>query len=249
MGKSSKCTIVLLFLPFVFFSQVKENENLYYNWFDQVVGQEHTGLYNGKQYVNLDVNRIYEGRHSFFLTDDVVTGSILYDNQVYYDVDMKYNLETDNLLIALKSGAVTSILELIRDKVDRFTIEDYSFIRIDGFEENNSVINGFHQVLLKNDTYSLLKRYQKIRRKKIGNVGDNKLYFEFITKNTYVLFANGHYKRINSKGDVIKMYPTLKKAINQFYIKNRTLKKSNSDRFMQRLFETIIKQSSPLKAA
>lgn len=248
MGKTTKNTIVFLFLPFIFFSQVKEKENLYYNWFDQVIGQEHTGLYNGKQYVNLDVNRIYKGKHSFFLTDKVVTGSILYDGQIYYDVDMKYNLETDNLLIALKPGAVASILQLIRDKVDRFTIEDYTFIRIDGFKENNTLVNGFHQVLLKNTAYSLLKRHQKIRRKKIGNVGDNKLYFEFVSKNTYVLFADGHYKRIKSKGDVIKMYPTLKKAINQFYIKNKTLKNSNSDRFMQRLFETIIKQSSPLKA-
>ncbi|WP_299313665.1 hypothetical protein [uncultured Aquimarina sp.] len=247
MGKTTKNTIVFLFLPFIFFSQVKEKENLYYNWFDQVVGQEHTGLYNGKQYVNLDVNRIYKGKHSFFLSDDAVTGSISYDGQVYYNVDMKYNLETDNVLVALKPGAVASILELIRDKVDRFTIEDYSFIRIDGFEENNTLVNGFHQVLLENTSYSLLKRHKKIRRKKIGNVGDNKLYFEFVSKNAYVLFADGHYRRIKSKGDIMKMYPALKKVINQFYIKNKTLKKSNPDGFMQRLFKNIIKESSPLK--
>ncbi|MBW1295703.1 hypothetical protein [Aquimarina litoralis] len=149
--------------------------------------------------------------------------------------------------MTLKPGAEFSILKLITDKVDQFTIDEYSFKRIDGFLENNILKNGFHQILLENTSYSLLKRNRKVRRKRIGGPGDSKLYFEFVSNDTYVLFADGYYRRIKTKGDIIKSYPKLKKAINQFYIQNRNLKKSNPDKFMQRLFESIIKESHPLK--
>ncbi len=247
MGKINKSTIVFLFLPFVFLGQAQKEEITYYNWFDNVIGQEHTGLYNGKQYVNLDINRVFGEKHAFFLSDKVLKGSITYDGQTYYGVDMKYNLETDKLLVALKPGAVASILQLIRDKVDEFTINDYKFIRIDGFTENNTVINGFHEILLQNASYQLLKRHKKTKRKRLENLGGNKLYSEFLSANKYVLFADGNYRSIKSKTDIIKIYPALKKEINQFYNKNKALRKSKPDRFIQRLFEKVIRQSSPSK--
>ncbi|GAA4272165.1 hypothetical protein U6A24_11715 [Aquimarina gracilis] len=241
MGKINQSSVMIfLLLPILFFGQSKQERSSYYNWFDKVIGSEHTGLFNGKQYVNLDVNRIFEGKHAFYKSDDVLLGSLLYQGQHYFNVEMKYNLETDMVLAALKSGSTAYILQLIRDNIAEFTIDGSRFVRIDGFIENNDMTNGFHEVLLETPHFSLLKRHKKIRKKKLGNINGSIVKYEFVNANKYVLLSERNYKRITSKTDIIKIYPGLKKEIKDFYEDNKKLRKSQPDRFMQRLFEKIV---------
>ncbi len=51
------------------------------------------------------------------------------------------------------------------------------------------------------------------------------------------------YKRINSKSDIIKLFPDLRKEINNYYHENWRLRKSQPDRFMKMLFSKVIVSS------
>ncbi|GAA4276158.1 hypothetical protein [Aquimarina mytili] len=237
-----KKSLILLILPFVFFGQDNDKQNSYYDWFDKVLGKEHTGLYNGKQYVDLDVNRIYENKNAFFLSDKVMLGSVTYDGQTYYNIGMKYNLEKDMLLVALKSATTASTIQLISDKIEEFVIEDFRFKRVVGSFEEGDLINGFYQVLVENSSYSLLKKHKKNRRKIIQ--AGKLVSYKFVSDNSYILFVNQGFKKITTKADIINIYPIHKKEIKEFYEAYKRLRKSDPDQFMQRLFRRVINSSS-----
>ncbi len=239
---TSKNYIIFLLLPFVFFGQDSTMESEYYDWFDEVLGKEHTGLYNGKQYVDLDVNKIHENKNAFFLSDKVMIGSVMYDGQTYHNIGMKYNLEKDILLATLKSGTTVSIIQLIRDKIDEFKIEGHRFVRIANVLDDNTSINGFYEVLLEDSSFSLLKKNKKNRRKHIQ--AGRLLSYEFISANSYILLMNKKYKKITTtRADIIKIFPEYKKEIKQFYEAYKRLRKSEPDKFMQRLFKSVINSS------
>ena len=229
--------IVFLLAPFIFFGQAEQNENFNYNWFDSIIAQKHTGLYNGKQYVDTDINKIYDNKHAYFLSDKELVGTLIYDGQIYYDIPMKYNLENDKLIVTLKSGTSLTILQLISDKISEFTIDNYRFVRIKGGAGDNVWINGFYRALLEKPSFSLLKKHKKIRKKRLE--GNKEVLYQFVNDDGYVLLNGQNYNKISSKGDIIKIYPSLKKEINLFYKDNKRLKKSQPDGFIQRLFEKI----------
>ena len=236
---------MFFFLPAVFFAQVTNEERDYYNWFDQTIGQDHLGLYNGKQYIDTDKNVLYDNeKHAYFKSSDFLKGNLIYDNQTYYNSYMQYNLETDDLVISLKSDRADSVIKLIKDKVDKFDIDGHKFIKIKGFSEKPKGINGFHEVLLENTSLRLLKRHEKNRQKKVKQLGRRRhLYYLFMSSNNYGVLMGSDYKRINSKSDIIKLFPDLRKEINNYYHENWRLRKSQPDRFMRMLFSKVIVSS------
>ncbi len=244
MGFIKSVTFILWLLPYIFFGQVEQENSKYYGWFDQVIGPENTGLYNGKQYVDLYINRIVDNKHAYFYSNEPVSGSVTYDGQTYYNVNMRYNLETDQLLIHLKPGSVASILQLIYDRINRFTINDFRFVKVKSSYEDGSGINGFHMVLVENANFLLLKRHTKSKARGTKQIVGDRLQYEFISKTKYVLYNNSMYSDIESKADIIENFPWIKNEIKQFYKTYKPLLKRNPDTFMQRLFTEIIEPSS-----
>ncbi len=240
MGIILRITFILLCLPNIFFGQTKHQDGEYYKWFDQVIGQENTGLYNGKQYVDPYVNRIINDRHAYFYSDKPLIGSVIYDKQTYYDVKMRYNLEIDQLLIHPKPGGVASILQLIFEKVDEFVINGFKFIKVENFYEDGSVIKGFYLVLAENEDILLLKRIIKSKARGVKQVIGDRLQYKFVSTSKYILYTKDIYRDVKSKKDIIENFPELKKEIKQFFKTYRSLQKKDSDIFMQRLFSKII---------
>ncbi len=233
---------IILLIPCIVLGQSKQEEVAYYNWFDTVIGHENAGLYDGYQYVDTDVGRIKDNKHAFFTTDKVLIGSILYNDQPYYNVSMKYNLETDKVLVTSnENSSWTFILQLPSDKIKEFTIGDHRFMNRNVPISGTTVGSGFYEVLVENPDFLLLKKHKKFRRKNLKNT-QGKLYYKFLEKNKYVLFANEQYIDIKTKRDIIKVYPKLKKEIKQFFGDYYRLKKQQPDTFMQKLFKEVIER-------
>ncbi len=227
--------IVFLFLNVFVFGQMQD-KNRSYEWFDKVIGNERTGLYNGKQYIDFDRNKILDNKHAFFSSDEVLKGSVTYDSQTYYNVGIKYNLETQNFLIELKSGSGASILQLIYDKIEEFTIEDSHFIKIEDLLIDGVTTSSFVEVLFENSSFSLLKQHKKRRREHIKG---QRLYYKFLDKSKYLFCIDSSCRNIKSKGDVIKSFPFYRKEIKSFYDDYNVLKESDYDAFMKKLFQQI----------
>lgn len=217
--------VFILFLntiPFFLFSQTDSKSKDYYKYFDSIIGVKNSGIFNGIPYKEqyLTIN----GNHKFFLASDFVKGTIYFNNQPYYDVDMKYDIYEDVLIVRLPNASKYFFIKLINDKVDKFSIYDKNFIKL----SNNIAIPGFYEILYQSKILSLLKKNKK-RIKKL--IGDDFVYYEFNEENSYFVLSDNKYYNINSKKDFIKLFPILKNNIDNFYSVNKLILKSDKDKF------------------
>ncbi len=236
---TKKSAFVLLLVSYAFYGQKNSDSAQYYNWFDSMIGKTHTGLFNGRQYVDTDVNKIFEDRHAFFLSDKVQLATITYNNQTYYEVPLKYNLENDHVLVALKSGTSSSIIQLIDEKIEHFSIRDFNFKRLDTMSTDGIEIRGFYQIIVNDEVFTLYKKNKRNRKERIEDLGKTKIYYEFVDDHTYVLFYKESYWDVTSKSNILDVFPEEKGIIKKYYTDQRQERKSNPDLFMKNLFEYI----------
>lgn len=199
-----------------FFGISQNTEIGYYNWFDAQVGVENSGLFNGKEYIDLD--RATTENYKFFKTPRFVTGSVTYSGQHYYNVDIKYNVWDDLLVIKLPNDGSEVILTPVKAYTTNFTIGDHHFVHV-----NDSVVkatnkNGFYELLQDNTYYTFYKKYQKGRSNKVE--GDRSYYVYKDSRPIFFLKYNGQFTQVSSKRDLIKIFPQYKKEINS--VRERT---------------------------
>lgn len=217
-------------------SQSNSDEINNYNWFDSKIGIENTGIYNGIIYK--EKFRTVNGNHKFYLTSQFINGNITYNGQPYFNVEMKYDIYEDILIIKLPDDSGYSIIQLLNDKIDGFSINNHKFLKISKKNEKffNEAISGFYEISYQSKHLNLLKKHIKSRRERI--VG-NFVYSQFKDESEYIIFFNDEYYKINSKRYLIKLFPKLKKNIKNFYNFNKPLHKLDQDKFMTNLIEHI----------
>lgn len=210
---------------YVFYSQSKLNQETYYKWFDAVVGVGNTDLYNGIQY-NRSFNTI-NNNHEYFLSSDFINGNIVYSNQPFFNVLLKYDIYNDDLIAQLPSFNSYNIIKLIQEKVSKFTINNHNFVRLS--EENTT---GFYEIIYEGNNLRVYKKYVKTLKKRLDK---DFVYDVFKGKESYLFYYNNKYFQLKSKSSIIKVLPELKKDINSFYKNNNVLKKTNYDMFLEQL--------------
>jgi hypothetical protein len=217
-------------------SQTNSDRINNYNWFDSKIGIENTGIYNGIIYK--EKFRTVKGNHKFYLTSQFINGNIIYNGQPYFNVEMKYDIYEDLLIIKLPDDSEYSIIQLMNDKIDEFSINNHKFLKISEKYEKffNEAISGFYEISYQSKHLNLLKKHIKSRKERI--VG-NFVYSKFKDESEYIIFFNDEYYKINSKKYLIKLFPKLKKDIKKFYNFNKQLQKLDQDKFMTNLIEHI----------
>lgn len=199
-----------------------------YSWFDQVVGQANTGIYNAVEYI--EEHRTINEHHKFFLNEFFLPASVVYDGQPYYDVELKYNVYDDLLQVKVQHKNNPAIFQLLSEKVESFRIPDHSFINL---QEQG----GFHEVLLENEELGLYKKHRKSIKKRED---EQFVYYEFPSEAPhYLLRYDQDFHRINSRRDILRIFPENKRIIREFYSSARSLRKSNPDAFFQQLFQLL----------
>jgi hypothetical protein len=208
----------------------------YYNWFDDQVGIENTGLFNGIRYKEL--YRIKNGKHKFYKSPDFQNAHLFYDGQPYYDIPLKYDLFEDQLIISLQTGSGSSIMQLLKEEVTGFELDNKRFVHLKGIEvyKSKDQINGFYEVLEEGTSLTLYKKHRKLRKKVLENKA---ILNEFRNDDLYyVLFENLFYP-IKSKNDLVKIFPQRKKQINAFFSGNKYLMDTDYDLFMTQIADRI----------
>ncbi len=205
-----------------------------YNWFDQVVGIENTGLYDGVVY--MEKYRMINAETKFFTSPDFLAGSVIYDGKPYYDQHLKYDVFGDDLLLKVKDRLGGFTIKLFKEKIAGFTIDGHTFTKVPD-PSGDSVNMGFYEVVIDNDQFKLFTKHLK---RDIVRKDRKTRYYEFLDlKKQQVLFYNGSYHSIRSKKDLTELFPPLKKEIDSFYRVARSLRNSDPDAFMKALITRI----------
>ncbi|UMB59839.1 hypothetical protein MHL31_12225 [Lutibacter sp. A80] len=228
MRKIAKQHIVIAFFilnSFSFYSQTESRQANYYKWFDTVVGVGNTDLYNGIQY-----KRIYNtinNNHEYFLSPNFIKGTVLYSDQPYFDIYLKYDIYNDELIANLPSFNSYNTIQLIQQKVTSFSFNNHNFVKLSA--EN---VSGFYEILFEDSNIKFYKKYLKNIKKHLDK---NFVYYVFKEKEAYLLYCNNQYYQIKSKSNISKALPNLKKDINLFYKNNVNLRKTDYELFLSKL--------------
>lgn len=212
----------------------QEHEDLYL-FFDENVGVENTLLFNGIE--NIDLERTIDEANKYLLPGrDFKNGSLIYDNQFFPKVPMRFNLVDDALIVSINDGGENSVFKLINKKVQQFTLEDRKFVFI-ATPPNSVLPEGFYQDFYQSEKFKIFKKYLK-REFKVLDRSNPYYRYEFLDPE-YFLFYDNNYYGFNSNRDVAEIFPSMKKEIRNFYKENRQLRKSNPDAFISQLFTEI----------
>ena len=224
-----KKTILLLNLLFsiMLFSQ----EKVIMKQNDSLIENSSLPLNNGIIYHNKYKNTLKNT--SQFLENKYKKGTICYNNQTYFDVNLKYNVFED--LVFYKPNTKIGLeANLITKQVDYFTYANKKFKQlnfIDGVEKN-----GFFEEVEINTNITLYIKYKKVCKE---NLSLGEISYTFYDSKLYYILYNNQLLEISSKSSIVSIFPSLKKKITTFYKENTKIKDSNIQQFYQNLLKTI----------
>src|SRR5436190_17393466 len=193
----------LFFLvPAIVFSQVKKSDTAFLT-----TAQHHTRqlyltaiggqakLYNGIAYQEY-VPR--EDEYPYFGNGDWTLGAISYGGEKFENIPILFDISKDKVIIEhFYNGAK---VELVSEKVNEFTINDHTFIRIQK-DTAHSIEGGFYDLLYNGKIKVLAKRKKNLQE----SVTSGHLEAEFEEVNHYFIYKNGIYFSVKSKGSVLEV--------------------------------------------
>jgi hypothetical protein len=214
-------------------SQSQTNDDIIvYNWFDKNLGLESLDFKNGLAHLNFDKTATNQNR---YLTDEFKKGSINYNDQLYFDLFLKYDIYTDELVLRPYDEANTTKINLIKDNIKSFIIGNEKFTNLK--ELNTSIFKGgyYEEILIKKNITLYIKYYKEKKK----STKDEINLIDYVPKYEFVLFKENRYNLISEKKEIITLFPDSKRKINDFYLMNRDLRKENPPLFMKNLIKYI----------
>ena len=150
-----------------------------------------------------------------YLEPDWVDGSILYDQELFENVPLMYDMIAQRLVTLYFFGQA---IDLITDRVDWFTINKRKFVYL-GRGKNDAAMDPAFYELLENGN---VKLYARRRKRTVEKIKENKIeYNVFSVKTHFFLFKGGQYISVNGKKALVAALNDKKEELKQFKRKNK----------------------------
>ncbi|MEO6456467.1 MAG: hypothetical protein ABIN97_20490 [Ginsengibacter sp.] len=193
-------------------SLLKNAVNLYHKFL-----LPETGLYNGSEYTYKAYYPfvINEG-HPFFISKQFVPGSVFYNNVLYENVPLLYDIVKEELII--KDLAGVYFIKLNNESIQWFIISGHTFIRLNMDNDKDQVLHtGFYD-LLYNGNVVLYKKVLKLLEDRSAFAGIEK---HVIESNKYFIKKDNRYYAIKNKKSLLPVMSNRKKEVQQFIRSNK----------------------------
>lgn len=214
------------------FSQTTSKDKIY-ETYDNIVGIENTGLFNGTEFTDIFLNT--DGTYRYFKGFDYVRGSVTYNGEYYVNVLLKYDLLEDNLLTRSNDNLSLFNVKFIPEFVTSFSMYNRNFVRLSDTNLGLSGNGFFETAYLGND----LQIYIKQSKKKKDKALNSGIQYKFSEDNFYLLKHKDVYSVIRSTKDLRNALPEKDDEIKDFYKSYKALYKSNPDSFMTKLVKYL----------
>lgn len=228
--------ILLVVLSTLFINTLlAQNENV--SSFDKIIGIENTVLYNGKVYTNPYI--ISNEQHNFYNQPNYNLGTVRYDSQNFYSINLKYDIIEDKLIFQPSGDKNYLNIELLKSKVENFTIGEKLFINtqfLDLEKQSKNIELGFVEVQYQSNQLKFLIKHSKNSKEIIDN---NRLKTVFKKYTEYYLYYNKSILEITSISQLKKLWPEKKNIISDFNKTYSKLKKENKIQFYTNLLHAI----------
>lgn len=212
----------------------------YYLEFDAMVGIENTDLYNGTEYI--EGYKTTRDKNRFFIRSEFFPGSVVYDEQAYHGIQLKYDIFDDQLIVSLQNQEQESVIQLNKADVSQFTLDGHLFKHLKFQQKNIEQPPGYYEVVA---IYPKLILYEKHRKKRWKKEDKRVVYFEFTdAKSDFLCAYKDSFLSLRSRNDVYELFPQYKKQLKSYYAANQNLHRAaNRD-----LFKALLNQVARLEA-
>jgi hypothetical protein len=205
-----------------------------FNFYDKTVGKQNLDINNG--IVFTDPYSSPNG-NIFFTDDKFENGSLSYEGQIYYDTSLKYDIYRDILILNPQGTSSFVGINLIKEKVESFSIYNRKFVKLNKEQFNlANFTSGYYEILENSSDFAFYTKHNKLMQKKVD---DDRIIYQFKKVSSHYLFYKKNLYKADSKSEILKVFPDQKKQINEFYLTNRDIRKSDPDQFMEKLMKNI----------
>ncbi|HEX8562455.1 MAG TPA: hypothetical protein VF676_05690 [Flavobacterium sp.] len=209
---------------------VAQTSNNLYEWYDAATGS--TSMYNGPMYFN-QYRTQNPSNNPFLALDEYSKGNVLYDGQPYFNINLKYDIHRDLLLLQPLDGSTNRSVIFIPERTASFVVLGKKFVNPGYNKEVPESVKGYFEENLVAAHFTFYIKHRKTVREIIHN---ETLLNDFSPAYDFVVLKDGAFHTVKSKKNVISLFPALKTEINKYYSSNA----KNSDlRFMEGLFRHI----------
>ena len=178
-------------------------------------------FYNGTLYPGYDHH--VQG-HPFFGSDSLSAASICYDEIVYPDIRLSYDLVKDAVIMPDRRNTVS--IQLLPEKIRFFTIGDRRFIYLSpGINTVNAPQTGFYEELYSGKATALARHEKTIQP--FGKADEN--LFQYRQYDHYYLEVNGRYYTVHNNHSLLDAFGAAKDPVRNFLRKNRISFSSNRE--------------------
>jgi hypothetical protein len=190
---------------------------------------DQSGLYNGSQYPGYPFE-FKDGGHPYFIKA-VTPGTILYDKLFYPQVKLLFDELADQVVFEDS----THRIQLLKERISKFTIGGANFVRIENDSSGSAMVNtGFYQVLYGGARAVVLKKEIKKLREEIRFADEGILRYIDVKLYYYIRKGDVYYS-VGSKKTVLSVYKDRKKELQQYIKTNRLSFKKDRDNMLEKL--------------
>lgn len=150
---------------------------------------------------------------------DFMDGIVKYNNKLYSNLKLNLNSHLDELYLFIKHTGRYVVLN--KDYVDYFKMGEREFRHIREMKgsKGDMLSPGYYEVLYKKDDLILYKKIRKTYAERINQAVNaetkSKVERLFIASFSYYLVKGENVKSIKRVGEIIKLYPSVRKEIRQ----------------------------------
>ena len=189
--------------------------------YDEAIGRN-SFLYTGKNYYN----RHDQVRgHQFFNDDYWEFGSVIFENQRFDSIYLKYDVFDDLLLVEhFSSAGIMAAMQIHKPKVSGFELFGHRFFQI--MDDSTAKIRpGFYDKLYDGNNVQLLCKW---RKEIVKNMSAGSYMEEFLVKQRFYLVKGGEYFPVRNRSSLVKILEDQKKEIKRFIRQNKARYTNNN---------------------
>ena len=164
-------------------------------------------IYNGKAEERY---RLSFTNHPYFYTDKFSVGTLCYNDIVYLDVMLRYDIHRESIVV--RHSEILNGVELNKEAVNWAVFNGYKIIASKEVDWENIPDNRF-LILLYEDIYPIIKTSKASLRSRINN-SEMEYYFEL--KDQYYICVNKICYPLKNRKSILDLFPDKRKELKQY---------------------------------
>ena len=173
-------------------------------------------IYHGAEYIRNGQRAI---GFPYYMSDNMLTGSISYQGVLYSDVSFFYNLVSDNLII--NNYAHNALIILSPLKADSFIVSNHFFLMLAADKSNGLTRDGYYEELYPGEPGLFVKREKRLEN---GSGSQDTKYIQY---DSYFVRLKNEFHSIEGKNALLDLLKDQEVPLKKYIRSNKLNFKKN----------------------